>query len=209
MRTLVQDSFNRANGALGTAETGQTWLHSGTRQVVIDTNVAVGAVGGSLQDISYVDAGVTSYTLSAKLWLTTAPGLHCGLVWRVSNGDNYHLIFLYYEAGTTYHLYYYTREAGNWVAKKCNTTLDYYTLAATPEAWITATVVVTPESNKIYLGEDLIAFPSDVSFNASATGVGLLLDAASQAANDFLVTAADLATRRAKRPARSFRTLRT
>lgn len=184
--TLVRDDFNRANGALGTAPTGQTWLHSGTRQVAVSGNVAIGAAGGADQDASYIDAGVTSYTLSAKLWNSTAPDLNCGLVWRLSDGSNYHLILL--TNGPDPALFYYTFEAGEWVSQKYNTTEDYYAVPNALETWVPITVVVTPESNEIYLGENLLAFPSDSAFNANATGVGILLNATSQAIDDFLVT---------------------
>lgn len=60
MAVLVSDSFNRADGAIGVADTGQTWVHSGVRQVAIASNTCVGAVAGSLQDTTYIDCGKLS-----------------------------------------------------------------------------------------------------------------------------------------------------
>lgn len=189
--TLVSDSFNRADGPVGAADSGQTWLHSGTRQVEVASNVCVGKIAGTEQDTSYIDCGEADFEITAKLWLSDQQGLHCGLVWRLTDENNYYLVFLYYESGTTYRFYGYKQVAGSWMGM----TGSHKTITASPGDWLECKIVASGTNSKVYIGETLHYDNTD-EFNATATKVGVLLDAASEKIDDFLVTheVADVAT---------------
>ena len=67
---LVYDRFNRANGNLGSAETGQVWLSNGVATTAwgVSSNVAKRTtVTTSINDIAYVDCGRADVTVSADI----------------------------------------------------------------------------------------------------------------------------------------------
>lgn len=72
--TIITDSFNRANGNLGTAETGQVWLTGGvaTTAWVVSSNVAKRASATtSVNDVAYIDCGKSDVIVSADITYTT------------------------------------------------------------------------------------------------------------------------------------------
>lgn len=72
--TVVTDTFDRANGNLGNADTGQAWLTGGvaTTAWVVSSNVAKRASATtSVNDVTYIDIGKTDVILSADITLTT------------------------------------------------------------------------------------------------------------------------------------------
>ena len=72
--TIIYDSFNRANGNLGNADSGQAWLTGGVATTAwkVDSNVAkrVSATT-SVNDVAYIDSGKTDVTISADITMTT------------------------------------------------------------------------------------------------------------------------------------------
>lgn len=192
--TLVSDSFNRADGPVGAADTGQTWLHSGTRQVEVASNVCVGGSAGAQQDTSYIDCGEADFEITAKLWLGDQGDLQelfCGLVWRLTDENNYYHVLLAYESGTTYRFYGYKHVAGNWLEM----TGSPKTITASPGGWLECKIVASGTNSKVYIGETLHYDNTD-EFNATATKVGVWLPSENGKIDDFLVTheVADVAT---------------
>ena len=84
--TIITDSFNRSNGNLGNADTGQAWLTGGaaTTAWVVNSNVAKRAMASaSVNDVAYIDCGKSDVIVSADITLTTSSsGSH--LVARMS-----------------------------------------------------------------------------------------------------------------------------
>lgn len=86
MRTIVYDSFNRANGNLGNADTGQAWLTGDvpTTAWVVASNVAKRALPTtSLADVAYIDCGKSNVTVSATITMSSVSN-GCFLVARMS-----------------------------------------------------------------------------------------------------------------------------
>lgn len=84
------DSFNRANGNLGNADSGQAWLTGGTPTTawVVSSNVAKRASATtSLTDVAYIDCGRTDVTVSATITMTTVSN-GCYLVARLGADMN-------------------------------------------------------------------------------------------------------------------------
>ena len=72
--TIITDLFNRSNGNLGNADTGQAWLTGGvaTTAWVVNTNAARRASATtSVNDVTYIDCGKFDVIVSADITLTT------------------------------------------------------------------------------------------------------------------------------------------
>jgi len=72
IRTIIYDSFDRADGALGNAETGQTWLTNGsatTAWTILSNKARRASATYSKTSVAYIDAGKPNVTLSADLIL--------------------------------------------------------------------------------------------------------------------------------------------
>ena len=83
--TIVSDAFNRSNGNLGNADSGQPWLTGGaaTTAWVVSSNVAKRATAtNSYNDVAYIDVGKTDVTISADVVMTNTYGTN--LVARMS-----------------------------------------------------------------------------------------------------------------------------
>ena len=81
--TTITDSFNRANGAIGSTDTGQVWTSfSGTWEV--DTNQAKISSAGGTQNHVVVESTVSDCTITA----TMAVGDDGGLCFRASDDNN-------------------------------------------------------------------------------------------------------------------------
>jgi len=79
MRTIVYDSFNRANGNLGNADTGQAWLTGGSPSTawVVSSNLAKRATATNLNsDVAYIDCGKADVTISADVVMTNTYGVY-------------------------------------------------------------------------------------------------------------------------------------
>lgn len=86
-RTLVSDSFNRANSAsLGNADSGQTWTQlQGTHEIVSNRARHTSAVDS---DAAVIDCGATHVIVTAKVY-----GTQAGLIARCSDINNFYLVF--------------------------------------------------------------------------------------------------------------------
>lgn len=81
----INDHFNRADGAIGTTDTGQAWtVHVGTWSVVSN---AAGMTTGS-NGFASVDWGVTDMKVSAKIVSNSYPGLTAHYV----DTSNYYML---------------------------------------------------------------------------------------------------------------------
>lgn len=81
---LVQDSFDRANGAIGTADSGQTWsVLSGNWTV--ESNKARNTFGGT-QSFCVIDAGIADCTLEVTVSGTLNSG--GGIAFRFTDANN-------------------------------------------------------------------------------------------------------------------------
>lgn len=70
---LISDTFNRSNGNLGIADTGQSWLTGGTATTawVVNSNVAKRATATtSVNDVTYIDCGKSDVIISADITKT-------------------------------------------------------------------------------------------------------------------------------------------
>lgn len=70
---IIYDTFNRANGALGNAETGQAWQSDGSNTTawVVSGNVAKRASATTaVTDAAYIDCGKPDVTVSADITMT-------------------------------------------------------------------------------------------------------------------------------------------
>jgi len=88
-RTIISDSFNRSNGNLGNADSGQTWLTGGvpTTAWVVASNVAKRASDTtSVNDVAYIDSGRSNVTISADITMSAASN-GCFLVARMSGSN--------------------------------------------------------------------------------------------------------------------------
>lgn len=100
-RYLVYDTFTRANGNLGNAETGQAWLSNGvpTAAWLVSSNVAKRASATTADsDIAYVDCGQTDVTVSADITLA-GDWNSVRLVARM-NGSTYDNCMIFYIDAT-------------------------------------------------------------------------------------------------------------
>ena len=102
----VSDSFNRADGAIGTADSGHVWTaHSGTWNTFSNKAVCVTATDDRLCTVDYA-ANATIQATTA-----TAGGRYPGLVARFVDTSNLYLLIadpadfaLYRKQGGTYNL---------------------------------------------------------------------------------------------------------
>jgi hypothetical protein len=106
----VQDSFNRADGAIGTADTGQAWIaQSGTWN--ISTN-RVYRASSEMQSTVVIDSGFTTCSLSVDA--TFPSGLQdSGLVFADIDDNNYLLLVFETSPGPLYELRLWKRDGGS------------------------------------------------------------------------------------------------
>lgn len=84
---LAQDSFNRANGSIGKADTGQMWQTLNMGHSIVDNKLKSPSID---DNISYVDVHTHNFEVVADLsWDSYA-----SLVFRFKDNDNYLLVRL-------------------------------------------------------------------------------------------------------------------
>lgn len=101
--TIITDSFNRSNGNLGNADTGQAWLTGGaaTTKWVVSSNVAKRASATtSVNDVAYIDCGKSDVIVSADITLTTSSS-GSRLVARMSGTSVDNSMSMYLHPGGT------------------------------------------------------------------------------------------------------------
>lgn len=94
---LVSDTFTRADGALGTTETGQTWLYSDAAYSVVSNQAASGA--GSGYQMALVNAGQADVDLSFTFDPVTSDPNDCGAIARYIDLGNHLLLDFTYLSG--------------------------------------------------------------------------------------------------------------
>ncbi len=96
---LARDRFNRADGALGTDETGMSWSGPLADDFTITSNRAV-ATNDNAQHIGVVDVTVTDYYAQAQISVVGTVGNKIGLVYRYQDSTNYSLAYVDIAAQT-------------------------------------------------------------------------------------------------------------
>lgn len=82
-RTAIRDTFNRANGSLGVADSGQPWQVPAGGFNINSNKMALTAAGTAL-----IEAGASDIHLHAKVTHTGASSVLTGLVFRAKDNDN-------------------------------------------------------------------------------------------------------------------------
>ena len=94
-RPLVSDSFNRANGAIGVADTGQTWIDEGEGwQVLSNTARATGSPGALGAQACVLNAGVSDCTITVTFSTYSSAQF---IAFRLSDVNN---LLAFYLSGT-------------------------------------------------------------------------------------------------------------
>ena len=104
---LVLDSFNRSNGYLGTAETGQPWLTGGIATTAWDiySNKAMRhSSTDSVNDVAYIDCGRSNVTVNANI---TMGSYNSGmrLIARMSGTDINNSMSFYFDSAGGIRIY--------------------------------------------------------------------------------------------------------
>jgi len=91
--TNVADTFSRANGPIGSAETGQVWAtaNSGSSFTVSGNQAAPVYNSGALHTPCTVDSGVSDCTVTCD-FISAVSGT--GFIWRLSDDSNYWLFLV-------------------------------------------------------------------------------------------------------------------
>lgn len=99
MGIIVSDSFNRANGAIGTADTGQTWAttNGGSSYSISSNQVAPALIGSAQHTPCVIDAGKSDGIVSCD-YASSVSGT--GLVFRLVDDANFWLVLVF--DGTMY-----------------------------------------------------------------------------------------------------------
>jgi hypothetical protein len=147
-----KDTFNRADGALGTAETGgQTWQTNGATYAIVSNQAKLTAVSGVNNDV-FVDDGQAGGRLSVKLVTASAPGQ--GLAFRLSGTNN-----------ATGYLFWQNAAGGYSLSRR--TATNTYTL-------LSATSGVTAAANDVL---DVVLSGSSITCKLNGTTVLTATDA--------------------------------
>lgn len=150
--TLVQDSFDRANAALGTADTGGAWQYSGDKAYNVVGNEATGGAGGA--GYAYIEAASQPDVIQASVKVVDVNGVRTGLAFRGVDADNWWITLLY-DSGATYAVYtaYYSAGTltGSQNANVSATVGNYYVLKIvdtgdTVETWWDGSKILTHAS---------------------------------------------------------------
>lgn len=90
---VVFDSFNRADGELGNADTGQTWAkYGGSRTVNVLNNQVASSGSRNLTKVG-IEVGITNIIMSALVVNRQATTRGTGLVFRMIDRYNYAYVF--------------------------------------------------------------------------------------------------------------------
>lgn len=64
---IALDTFNRADGSLGTADSGQTWVHASTSWAIVSNVAKRTALTASYGYGAYINSGITNHTVEADI----------------------------------------------------------------------------------------------------------------------------------------------
>lgn len=134
---LVWDKFDRANGAIGTSDSGDTWTNTGDHVIQVNTNRAAVTAIGTGTNYTYLDAGERPATIQVDVLAHTAIGLSAGVIYRGVDSNDFWMVLLYYNGGTDWRVYNYLCTAGTYSREQyalvtC-TANNYYTLKITDD----------------------------------------------------------------------------
>lgn len=102
MQTVVSDSFDRADGPLGTADTGQVWAYAGCLEAnwAISGNVVISNCVFTSGQHAYVDAGVVPKVVrNRSIYKNALAGSHLGHMFRGVDNTNFWAQTLYSDGG--------------------------------------------------------------------------------------------------------------
>ena len=176
---IAFDYFNRADGALGTADSGQAWLSNGTNTTawVVSSNKAKRAsVTNSVNDVAYIDSGRTDVTVSADITMGGySQGSH--LVARMSGNNFDNSISMYLHPSNQVAL----RKRISGVDTFLGLTSFGYVLGTTYDCRIEC----KGNDFKIYINDVLKVSVTDDNALKTNTKVGMFLPVATSEAFDF------------------------
>lgn len=177
--SIVVDRFNRANGNLGNAESGQAWLTLGsptTAWIVSSSKARRATNTNSTNDVAYVDSGRSDVVVSADITLTTY-SQGSSLVARMSgnNLDNSISMFLF----PTGQVYLRKRILGS------DTFLGEATFSFVYGSTYACRLECKGNDFKIYVNDVLKVSVTDDNVLKTNTKVGMFLPLGSAAEFDF------------------------
>lgn len=175
---VVYDSANRADGAIGNADTGQAWTVLGGTWVVSSNTIKKSAAGSAQNDVVVIDSGV--YNAEASLKIAAGdPYVAVGRIWlRVSDIDNA-IVFASSAVAPGYYKLF-RKQSGSF----------------TQLAQVEQKPLVNDVMKVRFVGNSIIAYINGVevmnvteSFNNTATSHGICLADDNLSVDDFLVEA--------------------
>lgn len=165
----ITDSFNRANGAIGNADTGQTWqtyvpTGGASWQVIGDQAGVPGASAGN--NLAWIDAGVADNTVQ----MTAAVDAdYAAPIWRLSDANNYYML------------------AGNFIQKiVAGSPVSVATGVVNAGPGDTITVTTSGPTHLIYKNGSL-SFMFVDSFNQTATAAGMFTSGPTDRIDNFSI----------------------
>lgn len=166
--TIISDTFTRANGALGTAESGQTWLFGGPAggSWVVATNKAQRTGGSEFNySFAYIDAGTPDYTIQATMGSDLG-----GLLLRYQDSSNFVI------------------KTDNRFEAWVGGTAVWSTSTAFPHVANDVIKVIASGANYIYYKNGVLQGSFGIPFLYDKTNVGLSSLHSSATFDDFTVT---------------------
>lgn len=177
--SIVVDRFNRANGNLGTADSGQAWQSNGanTTAWVVSSNKAKRAsVTNSVNDAAYIDCGRVDVVVSADITMGGfSKGSH--LVARMSGNNFDNSISMYLHPANQVAL----RKRISGVDTFLGTTSFGYVIGTT----YACRLECKGNDFKIYINDVLKVSVTDDNALKTNTKVGMFLPVATSEAFDF------------------------
>lgn len=167
---IVSDSFDRANGAIGTADTAQVWTEAvGTFTVA--SNQATTATGDGLAVVE----GAADGTLEVSGLAGTSPGTPVSsLVFRYSDTNNFWYVYDYHGSGS---IALRKKQGGS--------DTEFASAGRTGSGgWHDYKAVLSGTSIQIYL-DGTLKISTTSSFNQTATKVGLRSSAGASAGSTW------------------------
>jgi hypothetical protein len=183
--TLPSDTFNRADGALGTSSSGHAWTHTGW---TVGTNQCVPPNSGGAS-FATVDAGAANVTVAATLDPALSPDW--GLVVRYVDAGNLILFDIVHEVDH-WICRVFQKVAGGAFTGLTTLVNPVVTLGADHDTPFTAAITVTGDAGEAFInGISQGAFSAVDAALLSATSHGLYgNDVAASRFDNFVITAA-------------------
>lgn len=173
--TLASDSFNRANGALGTADSGQVWQTNTANFIVSSNKGSVNALDDT--QFAYIDVGQSNVSVSLDFSQTSTLGNCPKLFFR---GIDYKNAYVIYWVSSGWQLYK--------LVNGVPTSLSSSTIVGGPTSTNTVTAKAICNGNSLswYLNGTLVATITDNTYTGTKYGWGS--QRVNGLADNFLVT---------------------